>query len=83
MEIHNVNQSFVLDLSLKVTVESISNHSSLTQDEIEKVIAKMRETLLRDIFHVIDNSDDISYQEIDVDRVGLSFVTLHVNKENQ
>ena len=82
MEIHNVNQSFVLDLSLKVTVESISNHSSLTQDEIEKVIAKMRETLLRDIFHVIDNSDDISYQEIDVDRVGLSFVTLHVNKEN-
>jgi|688.fasta_scaffold664024_2 hypothetical protein len=79
MEIHNVNQSFSLDLSLKVTVESISNHSSLTQDEIEKVIAKMRETLLRDIFHVIDNSDDISYQEIDVDRVGLSFVTLHVN----
>jgi molecular chaperone GrpE (heat shock protein) len=79
MEIHNVNQSFSLDLSLKVTVESISNYNSLTEEEIQKVIAKMRETLLRDIFHVIDNSDDISYQEVDVDKVGLSTVTLHVN----
>ena len=80
MENHNVNQSFIVDLSLKVTVESVSNYKSLTSDEIEKVISKMRETLLRDIFHVIDQSDYVSYQEVDVDRVGLSLVTLHVNK---
>ena len=80
MENHNVNQSFVVDLSLKVTIESVSNHSSLTPDEIEKVIAKMRETLLRDMFHVLDNSDEISYQEVDVHKIGLSSVTLHVNE---
>ena len=80
MKNHNVNQSFVVDLSLKVTIESVSNHSSLTPDEIEKVIAKMRETLLRDMFHVLDNSDEISYQEVDVHNIGLSFVTLHVNE---
>ena len=80
MEIHNVNQTFTVDLSLKVTVESISNYSSLTPTEIEKVISKMRETLLRDMFHVLDNSDEISYQEVDVDRIGLSSVTLHVNE---
>jgi hypothetical protein len=80
MENHNVNQTFTVDLSLKVTVESISNYSSLTPDEIEKVISKMRETLLRDMFHVLDNSDEISYQEVDVDRVGLSSVTLHINE---
>ena len=79
MKNHNVNQSFVVDLSLKVTIESVSNHSSLTPDEIEKVIAKMRETLLRDMVHVLDNSDTISYQEIDVPRIGLSMVTLHIN----
>ena len=80
MENHNVNQSFVVDLSLKVTVESVSNYNSLTPDQIEKVIAKMRETLLRDIFHVLDNSDEISYQEVDVHKIGLSSVTLHLNK---
>jgi hypothetical protein len=80
MENHNVNQSFVVDLSLKVTVESVSNYNSLTPDQIEKVIAKMRETLLRDMFHVLDNSDEISYQEVDVHKIGLSTVTLHVNE---
>ena len=80
MENHNVNQSFIVDLSLKVTVESVSNYNSLTPDQIEKVISKMRETLLRDMFHVLDNSDEISYQEVDVDRIGLSSVTLHVNE---
>ena len=80
MENHNVNQSFIVDLSLKVTVESVSNYNSLTPDQIEKVIAKMRETLLRDMFHVLDNSDEISYQEVDVHKIGLSSVTLHLNK---
>jgi hypothetical protein len=79
MENHNVNQSFMVDLCLKVTIESVSNYKSLTEEEIEKVIAKMRETLLRDMFHVLDNSDAISYQEVDVPRIGLSTVTLHIN----
>jgi hypothetical protein len=80
MENHCVQQSFIVDLSLKVTIESVSNYSSLTQDEIEKVITKMKETLLRDMFHVLDNSDEISYREVDVHKIGLSSVTLHINE---
>ena len=79
MENHNIDQSFMLDLCLKVTIESVSNYKSLTEEEIEKVIAKMRETLLRDMFHVLDNSDEISYREVDVHTIGLSTVTLHIN----
>lgn len=79
MENHNIDQSFMLDLCLKVTIESVSNYKSLTEEEIEKVIAKMRETLLRDMFNVLDNSDEISYREVDVHEIGLSTVTLHIN----
>lgn len=80
MQYTNVNQSFELDLQLNVQIENIRNYEELSQDEINIIIEKIKENITRDILHILDNSNDLCYTNVDIQGIGYSEVTLNIQE---